>query len=203
MALSLQRVLRRLRYGRPIIIVSGLPRSGTSVAMNMLNAAGMPLVTDGARLADDDNPRGYFEDERVKDLDKEEDRAWLKGARGKVVKIVAPLLPYLPETHNYKIIFMHRDLREVLASQKKMLERRGERSETDDERMLQLYEKHLERVRFLLKYRPCFDVIDVQYGEVIRDPRGQARRLNRFLGRPLDVEKMAGVVDAKLYRNRR
>ena len=123
------RVWRRLHYGKPIVIVSGLPRSGTSMAMKMLAAGGMPILTDGVRTADESNPKGYYELEAVKELHKQADMRWLFDARGKAVKIVSFLLTWLPETHDYKVIFMQRDLREVMASETTMLQKRGSRAE--------------------------------------------------------------------------
>ena len=106
----------------PIIVVSGLPRSGTSMMMGMLEAGGLELVVDGIRAADEDNPRGYYELERVKDLAKAEDKSWLITLQGKGVKVISLLLQHLPEAYNYKIIFMRRSIAEVLDSQSKMLE---------------------------------------------------------------------------------
>ncbi len=125
-------LVRRLRYGPPIVVVSGLPRSGTSMAMKMLEAGGLAIVTDNVRAADDDNPRGYYEDERVKDLARDANREWLRDARGKAIKIISFLLKDLPPDNNYKVLFMERDLGEVLASQQKMLDHRGEDSATED-----------------------------------------------------------------------
>lgn len=197
---------RRLRYGRPITVVSGLPRSGTSMAMRMLEAGGVPIVTDRAREADEDNPHGYFEHDRVLDLDKPDrggDTGWLADARGKAVKIVSALLPHLPERFNYHVIFMHRDLGEVLASQNKMLERRGEQgSAASDAEMTKLYEDHLRRVASLLRRRACFATLDVRYRDVVSDPAGQARRIGDFLGGSLDAARMAEAVSPELYRNR-
>jgi hypothetical protein len=193
---------RRVRFGQPIVIVSGLPRSGTSMTMKMLEAAGLELVTDGVRTADEDNPKGYFELERVKSLTEEPDKSWLKDARGKVVKIISFLLKELPPNHNYDVIFMRRDLSEVLASQSKMLERRGESSQTDDARMRELYENDLWKAVYLLKHTPWFHTLEVRYRDVLDDPREQAKRVAEFLGRPLPIDKMAEVVDARLYRNR-
>jgi hypothetical protein len=199
----MKKLYRRLRYGEPVIVVSGLPRSGTSMTMQMLAAARVPVVTDGIRAAGEDNPRGYFEDERVKDLHKEnEDRSWLRGARGKAVKIISFLLKDLPETNNYRVIFMKRALPEVLASQKKMLERRNEVNETSDERMLELWENHLWRVRYLLKHASQFDAVEISYSDVIGDPRREAERIRAFLGLEASADTMAQAVDESLYRNR-
>jgi len=199
---SAQHLYRRLRYGEPIIVVSGLPRSGTSMAMKMLEAGGMATVSDGVRTADVDNPKGYFEDERVKDLHQDVDKSWLRDSRGKVVKIISFLLAHLPEDNNYRVVFMRRHLDEVLASQTKMLERRGESSETSDEKMLELWENHLWRMNWLVQKRPHIEALDVHYTAVLEDPRREAERMRAFLGHPLDVDKMAGVVDKSLYRNR-
>jgi hypothetical protein len=199
----MKKLYRRLRYGEPVIVVSGLPRSGTSMTMQMLAAARVPVVTDGIRAAGEDNPRGYFEDERVKDLHKEnEDRSWLRGARGKAVKIISFLLKDLPETNNYRVIFMKRALPEVLASQKKMLERRNEVNETSDERMLELWENHLWRVRYLLKHASQIDAVEISYSDVIGDPRREAERIRAFLGLEASADTMAQAVDESLYRNR-
>jgi hypothetical protein len=200
--MSLQRAYRRLRFGPPIVVVSGLPRSGTSMAMRMLAAGGMPLVTDGVRGADEDNPRGYFEAERVKDLAQDPDRSWLRDARGKAIKIISHLLESLPDSNNYRILFLNRDLHEILASQAAMLARRGATSDTGDERMLENFRQHLVRVKAMIRSRPCFEMCDIAYTEVLEQPRVQAARIRDFLRRPLDVDSMAGAVEAGLYRNR-
>lgn len=194
-------LLRKVRYGAPIVIVSGLPRSGTSMAMKMLEAGGMEIVTDNVRSADEDNPRGYFELERVKNLHKESDRAWLRECRGKAIKIISFLLKTLPDENNYQVIFMNRKIAEVLASQRKMLERRGESSPTSDERMAELFEKDLREARFFLR-RPHFDVLEIDYNEAVGNPAAMAARIVEFVGGTLDLAKMTGVVDEKLYRNR-
>lgn len=203
MSWSLRRTLRRARYGKPLVVVSGLPRSGTSMMMQMLSAGGLDMLTDELRPADESNPQGYYELERVKTLDRDQDLSWLKGARGKALKIIAFLLRYLPEDLNYSVIFMQRDLDEVLASQARMLERLGEPSDTDDARMRELFEGHLSRTRRLLTGRACFDVLDVNYNEVLVDASRNAARVNRFLGGRVDVERMAAVVSPELYRSRR
>ena len=157
---------------------------------------------DGIRTADEDNPRGYFELEKVKELDKSDDKSWLHGARGRCVKIISFLLKDLSVTHNYRVIFMHRNMREVLASQTKMLDRRGERNDNEDESMLELYENHLRKVEYLIDHGHHFEAINVHYKGVLDNPHEEARRINHFLGGHLDEEKMASVVDKNLYRNR-
>ncbi len=203
MASSLLRFFRRVRYGKPIIVVSGLPRSGTSLMMQMLEAGGIEIVTDRVRTADESNPQGYYELEAVKELDKGTHPFWLKDARGKAVKIIAFLINYLPETFSYKVIFMHRDIDEVLASQTKMLALRGEPSDTDDARMRELFEGHLARTKRLLTSRACFEVLDISYNEILENASEHAGRVDRFLDAQLDVERMAAVVNPDLYRSRR
>ena len=196
-------LLRRLRRGRPIVIVSGLPRSGTSMAMRMLEAGGVPILTDGVRTADDSNPKGYYEFEPVKGLDKAGDHAWLAGARGKAVKVISFLLTYLPESYDYQVIFMHRDLDEIVASQNKMLDARGEGRGAEDARLKALYGEHLGQVERFLARRACFSTLTVEYADVLADPATQAARVNAFVGGRLDVEAMASIADRALYRNRR
>jgi hypothetical protein len=172
------------------------------MTMKMLGEGGMELLTDGVRVADDSNPEGYYEFERVKELDKAGDRSWLNDARGKAVKIISYLLQRLPDTFDYRVIFMHRDLHEVIASQNRMLVQRGEPTGTDDDRMLDLFEEHLKKITHAIATRSCFDVIDIDYKDVLDEPRQHATRINEFVGGGLDVECMAAAVDQRLYRNR-
>ena len=173
------------------------------MTMQMLSAGGLAVVTDGVRKAGEDNPKGYYEDERVKNLHKqEEDGEWLKESRGRAVKIISFLLKDLPETNNYKVIFMRRELSEVLTSQKKMLERRGEPDETTDERMLEIWADHLWRVDYLFRHADHLEHLELLYKEVVENPLKQARRMADFLGRNLDPNAMAAAVDGQLYRNR-
>jgi len=202
MARTIRRLWRRLRYGQPVILVSGLPRSGTSMAMKMLAAGGLEVVADGVRSADEDNPKGYFEDERIKALGQSADKAWLRRARGRALKVISYLLKDLPADNNYKVIFLRRDLTEVLASQGKMLERRNEASEVSDEQMLEIYRSHLWRVDYLFRHAAHLERLDVQYTDVIADPRREAERIDAFLDHRLDVERMVEAVDPQLYRNR-
>jgi hypothetical protein len=202
MLASIARSYRRLRYGQPIVVVSGLPRSGTSMIMKMLEAGGLSVLTDGMRTADEDNPKGYYEVERVKDLARETDKGWLTEARGKGIKVISFLLKSLPSTFNYKVVFIRRDLEEVLASQRKMLARRSETEETAPERMRALFEDDLWRASYQLKRRPEFESIELHYSAVLARPLEEARRLSAFLGGGLDAEAMAAAVDPQLYRNR-
>jgi hypothetical protein len=200
---SAGRIVRRLRYGAPITVVSGLPRSGTSMMMKMLDAGGMPLVTDGVRQADDQNPRGYFELEAVKELDKRGDTSWLAGARGKAVKVISFLLTWLPEGYDYRVIFMERNLDEVVASQNAMLRQRDHAPEaTDAARAKIFFERHLEQTHRFLRQRRCFRLLRVRYAEAVRHPYEVAQQVESFVGAGLDVREMAGVADRALYRNR-
>lgn len=184
------------------MVVSGLPRSGTSMAMRMLEAGGLSLVTDGERTADGSNPHGYFELEQVKTLDKPGPTSWLAQARGRGIKIISFLLTYLPEDYDYQVIFMHRHLDEVLASQNAMLDARGEARGPEDERTRALYTSHLQKVARFMTMRPCFTVCDVHYHDVVANPAREAARINAFLGGQLDEASMIAAVDAALYRNR-
>ena len=185
-----------------ITIVSGLPRSGTSMMMKMLEAGGLPVLADHLRTADEDNPKGYYEFERVKQI--KTDKAWLPEAQGKVVKMITELLQYLPPDYQYRVIFMRRKLEETLASQKQMLIRRGEPVDAiNDERMTELFRKHLQKLDAWLASQPNFKILEVQYGEVVSNPRAQAEKINAFLGRALDVASMASVADATLYRQKK
>jgi argonaute-like protein implicated in RNA metabolism and viral defense len=185
-----------------IAIVSGLPRSGTSMLMKMLEAGGMQVLTDNVREADKDNPKGYYEFEKVKQIDR--DKSWLQDAEGKVVKMVSQLLEHLPPDYAYKVVFMRRRMEEILASQRKMLIRRGEPSDkVSDEQMAALFRKHLKRLETWLDEQPNFEVIHVSYNEVLVNPVEQARRVSQFFDGALDVESMVNVIDPKLYRQRK
>ena len=185
-----------------IVVVSGLPRSGTSMMMKMLEAGGVPALTDEIREADPDNPRGYYEFERVKRLDKG-DTAWLDEAYGKAVKVIATLLTHLPANHRYKVIFMRRSLEETLQSQKQMLVRRGEPADRiSDEEMATVFRKHLGQIEAWIDEQPYLETMYVSYNDVLEKPVHEAQRINRFLGKHLDVERMIEVVDPNLYRQR-
>jgi len=202
--MTLIQLWRKLRYGEPVIIVSGLPRSGTSMLMKMLAAGGLEIVSDGLRSADEDNPKGYFELEKIKDLDKNTDKSWLKDLRGKCVKIISFLLRDLPDNNNYRLIFVDRHLEEVIASQNKMLVRRGETGgATSDEKMIENYREHLKRIKNMLAHKPCFEVLYLNHHDVISNPEEISRQVNDFLGLELDLDKMVTSVDPSLYRNRK
>ncbi len=185
----------------PIIIVSGLPRSGTSMMMKMLDAGGMRVLTDNIRTADEDNPKGYYEFERVKQI--QTDQLWLKDALGKAVKMISALLKHLPQDYSYKVIFMRRRMEEILASQKQMLVRREESTDAiSDEKMAALFQHHLKQVTTWMDEQPNLDVVYVSYNDVLTNPGEQAKKIDQFLGYTLDTENMVGVIDKSLYRQR-
>jgi hypothetical protein len=185
-----------------IVVVSGLPRSGTSMMMKMLEAGGIPPLTDKQRTADADNPQGYYEFERVKQLDKG-DSDWLPQAKGKAVKVISALLKHLPATYGYKVIFMERHMPEILASQHKMLVRRQEEADkVDDAQMAALFQKHVSEIKEWLPAQPNFELLSIHYSDVLQDSWSQIQAVNQFLGGHLDEEAMANVIDPDLYRNR-
>lgn len=193
---------RSLMKSGYVIIVSGLPRSGTSMMMKMLEAGGIPVLIDNIRKADDDNPRGYYEFERVKQI--KTDTAWLEEARGKAVKMVSALLKHLPGGYSYRVIFMRRNMEEILASQQRMLERQGK--PTDDvsnERLAKLYEQHLKEMETWIAEQSNIDVLYISYNDMLQDPIGKAKEVNRFLDDALSVDRVVGVVDKTLYRQRK
>ncbi|MEX2306447.1 MAG: sulfotransferase [Pirellulales bacterium] len=184
-----------------ITIVSGLPRAGTSLLMQMLEAGGLPVLTDGVRESDDDNLRGYYEYEPVKSTRR--DASWLQHAAGKAVKVVYLLLKDLPMQYEYHVIFTRRDLQEVVRSQQVMLDRRGERgANLGSQEMVRTFQRQLQALEDWLNQRRNFRRLDVPYREVLADPRAQSRRMAEFLGVPLDIEAMAAVVEPSLYRQR-
>ena len=184
-----------------ITIVSGLPRSGTSMLMKMLAAGGLPLLTDGIREADADNPGGYYEFEKVKQL--ERDTAWLESARGKAVKVISQLLDQLPPNRPYKVVFALRKMDEILASQRAMLARRGQPCDrVSDAAIADAFGRHLSTVQQWLADHQQMEVLYVNYAAVLRDPFAISQEIKNFLALPLDVQQMASVVDESLYRQR-
>src|SRR5262245_15918569 len=182
-----------------IIIVSGLPRSGTSLMMQMLDAGGVEVVTDNVRTADTDNPRGYYEFEKVKQIKR--DASWLPGIRGKAVKMVSLLLLDLPPAERYRVVFMERDFAEMLDSQERMLHRLG-RPAAPREAIIPAYTSHLERVHQWLQRQAHFAVLRVRYKALVERPEAEADRVKEFLGGRLDLSRAVSAVDPSLYRNR-
>ena len=185
-----------------IIVVSGLPRSGTSMMMKMLEATGIDLLTDHIREADEDNLRGYYEDERVKQLHK--DNSWIHEAENKAIKVISYQLRYLPPDYKYNVIFMRRSIKEVLASQRKMMQRRGEpQDDVPDNLMSDIFRKQLEETDKWLKEQSNMKTIYISYNETLEDPKKTAEKISDFVGIKLDIEKMKQIVDPKLYRQRK
>ena len=183
-----------------ITLVSGLPRSGTSMMMQMLESGGLSALTDKVRVADDDNPRGYFEFEPVKQL--KDDTSWLPRAEGKAVKIISMLLFHLPADFEYRIVFMKRPISEILASQKRMLERQGMEAGEDDSEMRRHFESHLEKIGRWMRQQPNVRVYYCNYHKVLRETREIAEELRDFLGCSLDLDKMIAAVDPALHRQK-
>lgn len=198
----ISRLIRKWRCGSEVIVVSGLPRSGTSMMMKMLHAGGVKVLTDNVRTSDEDNPEGYFEHERVKDLEKEQDKSWLRDARGKAIKVISHLLKELPGDNCYRVILMRRDLEEILASQNIMLSRRAEPNPVSDQKAIDLYRKHLIDIKVYARRKPNIELMEVHYRLALGDPLACARQIDEFLGGGLDVESMVAVVNPELYRNR-
>lgn len=185
-----------------ITIVSGLPRSGTSMMMQMLVAGGIPALTDNERRPDEDNPRGYYEFEAVKQVSK--DASWLPAAEGKVVKMVYKLLYDLPADRAYRVVMMLRKLDEVVASQDVMLQRLGHPSTgLEPDRLTEIYRSELDRTLDWLRHQPTFEVLAVRYDDVFAQPERIVGELNEFLGGHLDTAAMLRIPDRSLHRQRR
>jgi predicted AlkP superfamily phosphohydrolase/phosphomutase/tetratricopeptide (TPR) repeat protein len=184
-----------------ITVVTGLPRSGTSLMMQLLVAAGRVALTDAKRIADEDNPLGYFEFEKTLKLGK--DVSWIPEARGKVVKIVAQLLPFLPRNEHYELVLMDRNLNEVIASQKAMLARQGRRgAQLEEQKLLDTYRVQLQRVRRQIGRRREMRTFTVNYGDLVTDPAAGCELLEQFLGQPFDRIAAAGAVRPELRRQK-
>jgi LPS sulfotransferase NodH len=184
-----------------ITIVCGLPRSGTSLMMQMLHAGGMAALSDGERKADTDNPKGYLEWERIKQLPKEP--SLIAEAEGKVVKVISQLILSLPDGHDYKIVFMQRPMPEVLKSQEEMLKRRGAYDPGGNTSAIeQAFQRHLIEVNKWLAAKANTQVLRVHYHRVLREPQAVAEEVAAFVGASLDIAAMVGQVDGSLYRNR-
>lgn len=200
---SLFQSFRKPKTAEYITIVSGLPRSGTSMMMKMLEAGGLPSLTDDIRKADDDNPKGYYEFERVKKMP-DGDTAWIEEAHGKTVKVISALLEHLPPDVSYRVLFMQRNMDEILASQKKMLVRSGKPTDkVSDDQLTDLYAKHLAKIKLWLSKQPNFYVLYLDYNAILDKPMDYIDTINDFLDNSLNAGKMAEVIDPNLYRQRR
>jgi len=200
---SVKKLFRKSSDTKAIYIVSGLPRSGTSMMMKMLESGGLEILTDNIRTADESNQKGYYEFEQVKKL-KEGDFDWLAKAQGKVVKVISALLEYLPNQYQYKIIFMHRNMDEVLASQRQMMVRDGKPDDkVPDEKLAELYENHLKKTESWLEQQPNMSVLNAIYNQILHNPEAAINQIDQFLGGNLNTKQMLQVVDRNLYRERR
>lgn len=187
-----------------ITVVSGLPRSGTSMMMHMLDVGGVPALIDNIRTADEENPTGYFEFEPVKQLRKS--ASWLDRAYGKVVKVIYLLVYDLPTHHKYKVIFMRRELEEVIASQEVMLRRQGKKEEAgkfDEEQVARVFNRQIEQFDAWIRGRANFDLLYVNYNDVLYNSKSAVDDIERFLHGQLDKEAMMQVVDRSLHRQKR
>jgi predicted ATPase len=186
---------------QPIIVVSGLPRSGTSMMMKMLAEGGVPVITDELRRADSDNPNGYFELETVRQMS-DGNVTWLDNAGGKAVKVISALLEHLPSNYSYKIIFLEREIQEILASQHKMLANRNEEPTASDAEIEVQVQKHLSAMRPWLVRQPNMEVLYVNYNTLVTTPEPLCEQITEFLDLPLNRARMLAVPDRQLYRNR-
>jgi hypothetical protein len=185
-----------------LTIVSGLPRSGTSMMMRMLECGGMPVLVDHERKPDEDNPAGYYEFEPVKTT--KADPNWLKNSEGKAVKMVYRLLYDLPSDRSYRVLFMRRKTEEVLASQRVMISRNGSMDDgISDGEMAKLFAAELAAFYKWAKKQPHIQLLDVDYNRIQQEPHVELSRVNQFVGSGLNVTAMTSVIDRSLYRNRK
>jgi len=188
---------------RKHIIVSGLPRSGTSLMMQMLEAGGITILTDGERQADENNPKGYYEYEAVKEMHTG-NTSWVKQGRGKALKVVSHQLEYLPRSYPYQIIFMRRHLDEIVRSQQKMMERDGVMPKSfSKEKLLAEYEMHLLHTLRWLDKQSNIEYATFYHHHILANPRQQAQRLANFLRQSMPIESMVQVIEPKLYRSKK
>jgi len=197
LAKSYSQQINNMKKGE-IIIVSGLPRSGTSMMMQILDAAGIDILTDKIRNADDNNPKGYYEFEPVKNMAK--DVSWFDQANGKAVKVIAQLLKFLPDGFTYKVIFMKRNLNEVLTSQQKML---GKDTKTFPMGLAEIFKKDVARIENWFQIQPNMEVLYADYGELVSNPEKEMDKICDFLHiDPSLKPAMINSVDSSLHRNK-
>jgi len=181
-----------------ITVVSGLPRSGTSLIMQMLEKGGLELLTDNVRKADESNPRGYFEYEKVKTLQRV--ASWLAEADGKAVKIIAQLLKYLPHTYDYKVIFIERNIDEVLQSQEKMLNTLGRKPQSNNDILAKTFRRQITDTKKWFEGQHNISALFISYNDAIFQQKKIAEDINTFLGLDLNIDAMENAVDRSLYR---
>ncbi|MDG6225884.1 MAG: sulfotransferase family protein [Candidatus Thermoplasmatota archaeon] len=184
-----------------ITVVTGLPRSGTSLMMSMLDKGGIAPLKDDVRTADVDNPKGYYEFERVKKLPG--DQGWLPEARGRAVKVLGELMKHLPSGFEYRVVFMMRDLDEIVSSQKKMMIRRGEDPDViPDDELIRLYRTYLKNLKGLVNSSENMRVAYINYNELLSDPDQSFEEIRDLFDGDIDADSMRDAIDLSLYRNR-
>jgi hypothetical protein len=183
-----------------VSIVSGVPRSGMALTMRMLETGGLPVLYDNKREADIDNPLGYYDYEAIKTLSS--DSSWITLLKGVGVKIVYPLVYHLPTRIEYRVLLMHRNINEVLASQNAMLERSGKPVLNNEETLARMFHVDLAKFASWVRDQPNFRLLNVDYNAMVAEPEPIVAEIDRFLGGGLDINAMANTVDASLYRNR-
>lgn len=189
--------------GKEFVIVSGLPRSGTSLMMQMLEAGGLAPMADGIRTADEDNPAGYYEWEEIKLLPR--NPRIIEKAEGKVCKVISMLLPRLPRIHRYKVIFMDRPIKEIATSQAKMLKHQKKKeTDLDLNHMAGLLNRHRDTVLAHLENVEQIELLKIDYPSLVAEPQKYLDRIRQFVGPDAlnQPEAMAGSVRPELYRNR-
>ena len=183
-----------------ITIVTGIPRSGTSLIMQMLQKGGMEILTDNVREADESNPKGYFEYEKVKSL--QTDSSWLLDGDGKAVKIIAQLLKYLLLQFEYKVIFIERNMEEILLSQQKMLKKMGQKTQSQNTILSNIFKKQIEDSKTWLETKTNISTLYIKHTDSIFHAQETANQINEFLGLNLNEKEMTRAVDKTLYRQR-
>ena len=184
----------------PLVIVTGLPRSGTSLVMSLLAAGGHPILEDHRRAPDPDNPRGYYEFEPVKSLMR--DNTWLHAHAGQAIKIISTLLPFIPPDLPLDVIWIQRHLPEVLASQSTMLMRAGKPLAANPALLATAFQKQTMATEAFLTRRPRTRVLALQHHELLQSPVQQISRLLDFLPSLQNESKMLQTIDPALHRQR-
>lgn len=184
-----------------ITVATGLPRSGTSMLMQILESGGMEIFTDSIRKADINNSKGYYEYEKVKKL--QQDNSWLDQAEGKAIKVIVPLLKYLPMNFRYQMVFIERNLDEVLRSQTEMLTRLNKPDNADESQLRNAFQSQITFAKKSLHNQHNVDVLYVNYNEIIKNPAKHLKTIHEFIEPSLDYEKMVQCVDSKMYRQRK
>ena len=189
------------RTGKSITVVSGLPRSGTSMMMQILHAGGLEPVTDNVRLADASNSKGYYEHEAVKALSKGNYEC-LRNAQGRAIKIISSLLKHLPCDHHYKVIFMQRDIDDVIESQDRMLLSLNKPlNSQDNKKIKKLYAQHLNNITSWLSQQDNIDVLYVNYTEVLNKPVNHIDLITEFTHIKADSKPMIDCIDKHMCHN--